>query len=346
MPIWTDVRQEIDRERTAGNNTPQDTVRRRKLATLEGLTERPLVVYASDFTHAQKVRDSGNEVGISPYDKDGWVEVTENLPDGPLDLMLHSPGGSPFMAEWIVTMLRSRFSPIRVIVPHSAKSAAAMIALSADEILMDERGELGPIDPQLIVPRDQQAVSSPAQAILDQFERAQRDIKDNAERLPAWIPILRQYGPSLLEESQNAIDLAQTLVQTWLRTYMFPGEPRADRRARSIAAWIGNHNNFKAHPRQIGISDLLSKGVKATDLRSNPTLRDAIWAVWSAYRVTFDTTGAYKMFENSRGEAFIRSLQTQFIQVPPQIPGLTAPPAPPQQPRPSRAARRRQKRSR
>lgn len=129
MPIWTDVRKEIEREIAAGNAAPHDTVRRRKLEFLEGLTKRPLVVYATDFTDPQKVRDSGNEVGISPYDKDGWIEVTSNLPDGPLDLLLHSPGGSPFMAEWIVNLLRSRFTPIRVIVPHSAKSAAAMVAL-------------------------------------------------------------------------------------------------------------------------------------------------------------------------------------------------------------------------
>lgn len=344
MPIWTDVRLEVERERTAGNRAPHDAVRRRKLAELETLTGHPLIVYATDFTDPQKVRDSGNEVGISPYDKDGWVEVTENLPDGALDVMLHSPGGSPFIAEWIVSMLRARFAPIRVIVPHSAKSAAAMITLAADEILMDERGELGPIDPQLIVPRDQQSVSSPAQAILDQFERAQRDIKDNAERLPAWIPILRQYGPSLLEESQNAIDLAKTLVRTWLRSYMFSSEDEPDRKASAIADWIGDHNNFLAHPRHIGVSELQSKEVKVTDLRAHPDLRRAIWAVWSAYRVTFDQTGAYKIFENSRGEAYIRSVATQLIQVPAPIPGLGPPQITPQSPAPSRAERRRRQR--
>ena len=195
MSIWTETRQEIDQERKANPKTAQDIVRRRKLGALEGVTKRPLVVCATDFTNPQK---SSQDVTISPYDKDGWVAVTESLPDGPLDLMLHSPGGSPFMAEWIVTMLRSRFDPIRVIVPHSAKSAAAMVALSANEILMDERGELGPIDPQLRLIRDEQTVASPAQAILDQFVKAQEDIKGNAERLTAWIPILRQYGPSLL----------------------------------------------------------------------------------------------------------------------------------------------------
>jgi hypothetical protein len=340
MPIWMDIRREIEQERAQGDQQAQDSVRRRKLAEFERATQRPLVVYATDFTDPQKVRESGNEVGISPADKDGWVEVTQNLPDGPLDVMLHSPGGSPFTTEWVVSMLRSRFGPIRIIVPHSAKSAAAMIALSGEELLMDERGELGPIDPQMIVPRDEQMVTSPAQAIRDQFEKAQKDVENNPQRLAAWIPILRQYGPSLLEECANAITLSKQLVRKWLRTYMFAGEPDAVQHARRVADWIGNHNNFKAHGRQIGIMDLQKRGVKVIDLRTDTALRDGVWTVWTAYRVTFEITGAFKIFENSRGEAYIRKLETRIVQIPTQLP----PPQPPaSRPATTRAERRRQR---
>lgn len=205
---------------------------------------------------------------------------------------------------------------------------------------MDERGELGPIDPQLVITRDQQPVASPAQAVLDQFERAQKDIKDQPERLPAWIPILRQYGPSLLEESQNAIDLAKRLVRSWLETYMFAGMNDADERANGVASWIGDHNAFKAHPRQIDIGQLLEKQVKVIDLRNDPSLRDAIWAVWSAYRVTFDDTGAFKIFENSRGESYVRNLQRTLVPIP-------APPPPSGGgAQPNRVQRRQQQRGR
>ena len=273
------------------------------------------MIYAVAFDHRAKVQLSGSDISITEHDKDGWLEVTRNLPDGPLDVMLHSPGGSPFVAEWVVTMLRSRFGPIRVLVPHSAKSAAAMIALSADEILMDEVGELGPIDPQMVISSDEGTVVSPAQAILDQFDDAKEDVTGNPERLAPWLPILRQYGPSLLEESRNAIALSKKLVRTWLRTYMFAGQADAVNRARRIAAWIGNHNNFKAHPRMIGIELLLKKGVDVVDLREHPQLRDAIRDVWSIYRLTLDDTNAFKMFENSRGDAFIRGVTQQLVQI-------------------------------
>ena len=123
---------------------------------------------------------------------------------------------------------------------------------------------------------------------------------------------------------------------------MFAGKAGADRKARKVASWIGNHNNFKAHPRQIGIADLQAKGVEVFDLRGDSALRDAIWAVWSAYRVTFDQTGAYKMFENSRGEAFVRNLEQLVIQLPAQA----APQAPSPQPTPNRVQRRRKQRGR
>ena len=55
------------------------------------------------------------------------MEVSQGLEGDGLDLILHSPGGSPEAAEAIVSYLRSRFSHIRVIVPQLAMSAATMI---------------------------------------------------------------------------------------------------------------------------------------------------------------------------------------------------------------------------
>jgi hypothetical protein len=338
VPTWTDIRLEIDAEEKRTGERARDIVRRKKLANLEGVTGRPLIVYATDFLNQDKVRSTQNETSITSYDKDGWVEVTTSLASGPLDVILHSPGGSPFMAEWVVSFLRSKFSPIRVIVPHSAKSAAAMIAFAADEIIMDERGELGPIDPQMLLRHEERTIQSPAQAILDQFERAKEEIGENPNNLPVWLPVLRQYGPSLLEEAQNAIDLAKELVGNWLAQYMFAGLRSAKRKAREISEWVGDHRNFKAHPRQVLIDDLISRDVRVVDLRQaeNQELRDAVWDVWTTYRITFDRSGAYKIFENSRGEAFIRNLHTVAL-VPPGTQH-------PLQATPSRAERRREAR--
>ncbi len=66
-----------------------------------------------------------------------FIEVCYALEGETLDLILHSPGGSPEAAEAIVSYLRSRFSSIRVIVPQLAMSAATMIACAADQIVLN-----------------------------------------------------------------------------------------------------------------------------------------------------------------------------------------------------------------
>ena len=48
-----------------------------------------------------------------------------------LDLIIHSPGGSVEAAEQIVNYLRAKYAHIRAIIPHSAMSAATMIACAA-----------------------------------------------------------------------------------------------------------------------------------------------------------------------------------------------------------------------
>jgi ClpP class serine protease len=70
-------------------------------------------------------------------------------PDLPIDLILHTPGGLVLAAEQIARALTRHQAPVRVVVPHYAMSGGTLLALAADEILMDPNAVLGPVDPQL-----------------------------------------------------------------------------------------------------------------------------------------------------------------------------------------------------
>jgi ClpP class serine protease len=70
-------------------------------------------------------------------------------PDQPIDLILHTPGGLVLAAEQIAHALAGRPGKVTVIVPHYAMSGGTLIALTADEILMDPNAVLGPVDPQI-----------------------------------------------------------------------------------------------------------------------------------------------------------------------------------------------------
>lgn len=70
-------------------------------------------------------------------------------PDVPIDLVLHTPGGLVLATEQIARALIRHQAKVTVFVPHYAMSGGTMLALAADEIVMDENAVLGPVDPQL-----------------------------------------------------------------------------------------------------------------------------------------------------------------------------------------------------
>ena len=69
--------------------------------------------------------------------------------DMPIDFIIHTPGGLALAATQIANALADHKAEVRVIVPHYAMSGGTLIALAADEIIMDPYAVLGPVDPQL-----------------------------------------------------------------------------------------------------------------------------------------------------------------------------------------------------
>jgi ClpP class serine protease len=70
-------------------------------------------------------------------------------PEQPIDLILHTPGGLVLASEQIAKALVKHKGKVTVFVPHYAMSGGTMIALAADEIVMDTNAVLGPVDPQI-----------------------------------------------------------------------------------------------------------------------------------------------------------------------------------------------------
>jgi ClpP class serine protease len=70
-------------------------------------------------------------------------------PEQPIDLILHTPGGLVLAAEQIAKALVEHKGKVTVFVPHYAMSGGTLLALAADEIVMDANAVLGPVDPQI-----------------------------------------------------------------------------------------------------------------------------------------------------------------------------------------------------
>lgn len=87
---------------------------------------------------------------INVEDSEQVLRAIRLTPDEmPIDVILHTPGGMVLAAEQIANALEKHPAKVTVFIPHYAMSGGTMIALAADEIIMDDNAVLGPIDPQL-----------------------------------------------------------------------------------------------------------------------------------------------------------------------------------------------------
>jgi len=117
------------------------------LKTIEDTIQRRVIVY---FSHPK------SRLGVTDSDVDFIEDLLrcENPYLG-LTLILNSPGGQAVAAEKIVNTCRAYTSfyktDFHVLVPKMAKSAATILALGSDKILLTKTAELGPIDPQLVL---------------------------------------------------------------------------------------------------------------------------------------------------------------------------------------------------
>ncbi|NPV69390.1 MAG: hypothetical protein HPY55_01935 [Firmicutes bacterium] len=87
---------------------------------------------------------------INIEDSEQVLRAIRLTPDDlPIDLILHTPGGLVLAAEQIALAIKRHKGKVTVFVPHYAMSGGTMLALAADEIVMDENAVLGPVDPQV-----------------------------------------------------------------------------------------------------------------------------------------------------------------------------------------------------
>jgi ClpP class serine protease len=75
--------------------------------------------------------------------------IRETAPGKTIEIILHTPGGLVLAASQIARALSDHDGRVVAVVPHYAMSGGTLIALAADEIVLDAHAALGPVDPQL-----------------------------------------------------------------------------------------------------------------------------------------------------------------------------------------------------
>lgn len=157
---------------------------------------------------------------INIEDSEAILQAIRLTPsEQPIDLILHTPGGLVLASEQIAQALLRHGGKVTVMVPHYAMSGGTMIALAADEIIMDANAVLGPVDPQI---GEYPAASILRAAQTDNPNRDDRTLilADIAEKaLRQVYAMVRNLILDKLPEEQ-AEELARLLTQgTWTHDY-------------------------------------------------------------------------------------------------------------------------------
>ncbi len=157
--------------------------------------------------------------------------------DMPLDLILHTPGGLVLAAEQIAQALVRHKAKVTVFVPHYAMSGGTLLALAADEIVMDRNAVLGPVDPQV--------GEYPAVSILKVLER--KDINEIDDETVI-----------LADMAGKAVGQVRDTVREILEGNGMP-EPEARRLAETLASGKWTHD----YP--ISLEEIQKLGLPAHD---------------------------------------------------------------------------------
>ncbi|HIQ56346.1 MAG TPA: hypothetical protein EYH59_06720 [Pyrodictium sp.] len=145
-------------------------------------------------------------------------------PDKPIALILHTPGGLVLAATQIAMALKSHPAKKIVIVPHYAMSGGTLIALAADEILMDPHAVLGPLDPQISIG---QGIVVPAPSILKVARLKGKNASDQtliyADIAEKAVKEMQEFIVELVRDKlgeEKARELAKILTEgSWTHDY-------------------------------------------------------------------------------------------------------------------------------
>jgi len=249
-------------------------------------------------------------------------------------LMINSPGGDGNVAEKMLLMCRHRFpNGFNVIVPDFAKSAATMIALGSDKILMGYLAELGPIDPQLRMAPLGEII--PARSFIDGLEIIRKKITEDHDPVQMYFPMMSQIRPEILASCQSAIEGAREFAKKWLKSYMLKNDPE---QAERVAEWLSGGKMYKSHGKVIDFDEaknVLKLNVERIDPKSN--LWADIWELYCRemnYLQQHQREGAAKLFE-SESVSLTMNIQVLMPSRPPSAgspaPGLVPLAEPPKQ---------------
>jgi hypothetical protein len=245
---------------------------------LEESRSRPLVVYVTSSRSGElgSGRMAGDAVGELLLQLQALPRPTEAL-----DLLIVSQGGDPTVAWRIVSLVRERVGKFSVLVPQAAFSAATLIALGADDIVMHPHANLGPVDPQIIGTQEREGqapikVSFGAEDLTAflEFCRTRVGLTEQEHVLKAFLAFVSQVGAVPIGIAARGSQMSVSMGEKLLLLHM-KGDA-ATQKARAIAEAL--NKQFLHHGYPVSRSEAKEVGLKVT--YPDEKLETLLWKIW------------------------------------------------------------------
>lgn len=240
---------------------------------IESLRGRPLIVYVTSIRSGMGglmvgdvIRPIIDQLSVIPVDK---KEV---------DFMIISNGGDPIASLRIMSLLRERFNNIAVLIPYVAYSAATILALGADEIIMHPYSNLGPVDPQLNVAHKNaggipERLQFSSEDLVNYIEFVRKDIgiTDQQHLIEAATPLISDVGALSIGNAKRGQRLSLSLSEKMLGWHLKDTE-----KIKSISKAL--NSSYYHHGYAVGRKEAIDIGL--TVKNPEESLEKAMWSVW------------------------------------------------------------------
>jgi hypothetical protein len=205
-----------------------------------------------------------------------------------LDVFLYSRGGAIDVPWRIATALRTASDEWNMLIPFRANSAATLLALGADEIVLGRQGELGPIDPimsiQRVAPGPGGGQGTPVQDNVN-VEDVMAYVKFTRERAGLSDQQALVTGLSKLTDRLDAVALGSAyrthshIRDVARRMLLSRSKPIGEQDMATIIETLAER--VYAHGHAIGLRDAEQIGLPAKG--AEDALDDAMWRLLNVY---------------------------------------------------------------
>jgi hypothetical protein len=247
-----------------------------------------------------------------------------------IDVFLTSLGGNVHAAYQIVNVLRAKCARLQVVIPYFAKSAATLLALGADRLIMGPQSELGPLDVQMEHPtqkdvrisaidtvRPLEYLAGVAAAIADDLgvhiwtqiglprdEAIQLALKFATDYISH---VVSQCDPSLVSRSFRELTVARRYGEELLSTYMLKDE--LGKQSADIAHKLVF--DYPSHQFVIGINEACRLGLEICEA----TQYDYWQAAWDICMSLGDMkSDLVHLFNEQELDDFVQGLSTDLVE--------------------------------